>query len=151
MKYLKKIDGVITYPYTIKQLYSDNPNTSFPSNMDTASLQEWGVYEVSNTPKPTNYTKDVSEGTPELVSGSYQQVWVETDKSDSDISSSIELKWAEIREQRNVLLSDSDWTQFQDSPITGSKLTEYQTYRQELRDITTNENPFTLTWPTKPE
>jgi len=151
MKYLKKIDGVITYPYTIKQLYSDNPNTSFPSNMDTASLQEWGVYEVSNTPKPTNYTKDVSEGTPELVSGSYQQVWVETDKSDSDISSSIELKWAEIREQRNVLLSDCDWTQFQDSPITGSKLTEYQTYRQELRDITTNENPFTLTWPTKPE
>lgn len=151
MKYLKIIDGVITYPYTIKQLYSDNPNTSFPSNMDTASLQEWGVYEVSNTPKPTNYTKDVSEGTPQLVSGSYEQVWVETDKSDSDISSSIELKWAEIREQRNVLLSDCDWTQFQDSPITGSKLTEYQTYRQELRDITTNENPFTLTWPTKPE
>lgn len=151
MKYLKNIDGVITYPYTLKDLYRDNPNVSFPSNMNTSSLQEWGLYEVTITPKPTDYTKVISEGTPILVSGSYQQVWNETDATTEQISGSIELKWAEIREHRNSLLSDSDWTQFQDSPITGSKLTEWQTYRQSLRDITTNDNPFTLVWPSQPE
>jgi hypothetical protein len=151
MKYLRIIDGEITYPYTIKQLYSDEKNVSFKSGMTKSDFEEWGVYEVSVTPKPTDYTKNVEEGTPILVSGSYQQVWNETDKTESEISSSIELKWLEIREQRNILLSETDWTQFQDSPITGSKLTEYQTYRQELRDITNNDNPFTLVWPTQPE
>ena len=129
----------------------DEKNTSFKSGMNKFDLEDWGVYEVTITPKPTDYTKNVSEATPILVSGSYQQVWNETDKTESEISSSIELKWQEIREQRNVLLTECDWTQFQDSPITGSKLTEWQTYRQQLRDLTNNDNPFTLEWPAQPE
>ena len=38
-----------------------------------------------------------------------------------------------------------------DSPISGSKLTEWQTYRQSLRDVTSQSNPFEVTWPAKPE
>jgi hypothetical protein len=151
MKYLRIIDGNITYPYTIKQLYLDESSTSFRSGMTKEEFENWGVYEVSITPKPTDYTKIVTEGTPQLVSGSYQQVWNQVDASAEQISASIEIKWSEIREHRNTLLSECDWTQFQDSPITGSKLTEWQTYRQELRDLTTNENPFTLVWPSQPE
>lgn len=151
MKYLRIIDGEITYPYTVKDLYRDEKNTSFKSGMSTSDLEEWGMYEVSITPMPTDYTKTTTEGTPEYVSGSYQQVWIETDATAEELSAKIELKWQEIREHRNTLLSECDWTQFQDSPVTGSKLTEWQTYRQSLRDITSNENPFTLVWPTQPE
>jgi hypothetical protein len=151
MKYLRIIGEVITYPYSVKQLYMDETNVSFKSGMNKSDLEEWGVHEVTITPKPTDYTKNVEEGTPQLVDGQYQQVWIETNKTESEISSSIELKWLEIREYRNELLKECDWTQFQDSPITGSKLIEWQTYRQELRDITTEENPFTLTWPIRPE
>ena len=151
MKYLRIIDGEITYPYTIKQLYKDEKNVSFKSGMTKSDFEEWGVYEVTSTSRPTDYTKIVTEGTPILVSGSYQQVWNQVDATDEEISGSIELKWQLVREHRNTLLSETDWTQFQDSPITGSKLTEYQTYRQELRDITNNDNPFTLVWPTQPE
>jgi hypothetical protein len=151
MKYLKIIDGVITYPYTIKDFYRDNPSTIFPKEISSEILQSYGVYQVSITPKPNDYTKTITEGTPELVDGQYQQVWIQVDASEQEISNKIELKWLEIREHRNTLLSECDWTQFQDSPITGSKLTEWQTYRQELRDITQNENPFTLVWPTQPE
>jgi hypothetical protein len=61
-----------------------------------------------------------------------------------------EEKWLEVRDMRDSLLSQSDWTQFQDSPITGSQLTDWQTYRQSLRDITSQSNPFDLIWPTKP-
>jgi hypothetical protein len=151
MKYLRIIDGEITYPYTIKDLYNDEKNTSFKSGMTNSDLEDWGVYEVTITPKPTDYTKNVEETTPQLVDGQYQQVWVETDATEEEINSKIELKWQEVREHRNTLLSECDWTQFQDSPITGSKLTEWQTYRQSLRDLTTNENPFTLVWPSQPE
>lgn len=53
-----------------------------------------------------------------------------------------------IRLKRNNLLSESDWTQFNDSPLSNEKKLEWATYRQLLRDIT-NSTPYTL--PIKPE
>jgi len=151
MKYLRIIDGVITYPYTINNLYTAHPNTSFKVGMTEADLAEWGMYKVNITPKPTDYTKTTYEGTPTLIDGSYYQTWIEDTATEEEINDKITLKWLQIREHRNELLKETDWTQFQDSPITGSKLTEWQTYRQELRDLTTYENPFTLEWPIQPE
>ena len=57
----------------------------------------------------------------------------------------------QLRKYRDRKLSESDWTNLQDSPITGSKLTEWQTYRQNLRDITDSySNIQEVVWPTKP-
>ena len=39
------------------------------------------------------------------------------------------------RKTRNELLTDSDWTQMNDSPLTNEEKTAWATYRQELRDI----------------
>lgn len=151
MKYLRIIDENITYPYTLNQLYKDHPNTSFKVNMTDSDLIDWGMYKVNIVPRPTDYTKNIYEGTPQLVDGKYQQVWIQNDATEEQLTDKITLKWLQIREHRNELLKETDWTQFQDSPITGSKLTEWQTYRQSLRDITNNDNPFTLEWPAQPE
>ena len=54
---------------------------------------------------------------------------------------------------RGSLLRASDWTQIPDSPLSSDKKTEYQTYRQALRDINTHSNWPNLEdsdWPTKP-
>ena len=60
-------------------------------------------------------------------------------------------RWVEIRAQRSKLLTDSDWTQGNDSPLPTSKKTEWQIYRQALRDLpTTGADPDAITWPTKP-
>lgn len=40
-----------------------------------------------------------------------------------------------IRNKRNKLLDESDWTQVNDCPLTDSKKQEWATYRQELRDL----------------
>jgi len=60
-----------------------------------------------------------------------------------------------IRERRNNILKACDWTQGVDSPLTDSKKTEWQTYRQALRDVPANNTSATsrdeVTWPTKPE
>lgn len=60
----------------------------------------------------------------------------------------------EVRRKRNTLLSESDWTQMSDSPLSASKKTEWATYRQTLRDIPTAQSSVTdidnITWPTKP-
>ena len=56
--------------------------------------------------------------------------------------------WGEIREKRDDLLLETDWTQNPDVPeATKSK---WQTYRQALRDVPSQSDPYNITWPTKP-
>lgn len=56
------------------------------------------------------------------------------------------------RHDRNDLLTETDWTQLEDVPLTSSEKTLWNTYRQSLRDITTQEGfPNNIIWPTKPE
>ena len=56
---------------------------------------------------------------------------------------------SQIRQERNTLLADCDWTQVSDAPINQ---VAWQTYRQALRDVTSQEGfPYDVTWPTKPE
>lgn len=63
-----------------------------------------------------------------------------------------------LRQVRNEKLNESDWTQANDCPLPDSKKAEWQTYRQALRDITTqtpsldeNGQLTGITWPTPPE
>ena len=59
-----------------------------------------------------------------------------------------------LRDDRNLLLLESDWTQGIDSPLDSSKKTEWQTYRQSLRDVTSGISSVSdvenVIWPTKP-
>lgn len=57
------------------------------------------------------------------------------------------------RSLRNSLLSESDWTQGADSPLTTEKKTEWATYRGLLRDLPDHEDWPHLAdddWPTQP-
>jgi hypothetical protein len=51
-----------------------------------------------------------------------------------------------IRTQRNSMLRESDWTQGKDIPENISSI--WATYRQQLRDITLQEDfPWSVSWP----
>ena len=150
--YLKVSGSTITYPYSVYDLKAENPNTSFPTTIPDSLLEEFGVYKVES--KDSGYdnddTKDVLEITPILSGSVYVQTYQITDADSETIEKRKEIKWTEVRTKRNTLLSESDWTQFQDSPITGSSLTNWQTYRQSLRDVTTQSDPYNIIWPTIP-
>ena len=58
-----------------------------------------------------------------------------------------------LRSQRDGLLTESDWTQMPDSPLSDSKKAEWQTYRQALRDLPATNTATTedaVSWPSKP-
>jgi hypothetical protein len=59
-----------------------------------------------------------------------------------------------MRQRRNIKLSECDWTQGADSPLTAEKKAEWATYRQALRDMpteyTTISNREDVVWPTPP-
>ena len=55
-----------------------------------------------------------------------------------------------LRNERNRLLVESDWTQLPDVPEETK--TDWQVYRQELRNITKKYQSInTVVWPTKPQ
>ena len=55
-------------------------------------------------------------------------------------------KWESIRSQRNYLLAQTDWRASSDLTLSDA----WKTYRQAVRDITTQTDPDNITWPTKP-
>lgn len=58
-----------------------------------------------------------------------------------------EAQWAIVRTQRNAKLAASDWTQLPDAPVDAA---EWAEYRQALRDVTDQTDPFDIAWPTAP-
>ena len=53
-----------------------------------------------------------------------------------------------VRDSRNTKLSECDWTQVADAPVDK---TVWATYRQALRDVTTQSGfPWTIDWPVAP-
>ncbi len=97
-----------------------------------------------------------------LVSGNNIQ-WldpIQTEPTEEQIQAKIvELTAAEpmrlLRLERNQLLASTDWRMVSDYP--GTNQTEWQTYRQALRDITTqtpsldeNGQLMGIMWPTPP-
>lgn len=55
-----------------------------------------------------------------------------------------------IRRKRNGLLAETDWMIQVDSPLNDEKIQLIKTYRQQLRDITSNVHPRDVIFPPKP-
>ena len=146
--YLRIIDETINYPYSIPQLRAAFPNVSLPSELTDESLIEWDMHVVVPTIMPNDYTKNITEGTPVLTDGVYYQNWIQTDASESEIDYRLENQWFIVREIRNELLAECDWTQLAD--ITSETKEAWTIYRQALRNITTQSSPFSIIWPVKP-
>jgi len=144
--HIKLIDGQ-HQPYSIEKLRRDNPQVSFPLEIPADTLAEYDVYEVAATEKPNddNNTHRIEQGV-ELVDGVWTQTWVFVEHTSDDI----EREWSIIRLQRNERLAECDWTQLSDAPLTNTQTVEWATYRQALRDITNQANPFNIQWPHEP-
>jgi hypothetical protein len=58
--------------------------------------------------------------------------------------------WADVRAQREPLLAASDWMSIRAFDTGTPVPTAWATYRQALRDITAQADPFNVSWPTPP-
>jgi hypothetical protein len=145
--HIKLINGQ-PQPYSLGQLRRDNPQVSFPATIPADTLAEYGVFAVLPADRPTvDHTQRVTEGAPEYVNGSWQQAWTVDDLSEAELAEVIAEKWAKVRKQRNAMLAASDWTQLADAPADALS---WAVYRQALRDITEQDDPFNIAWPAQP-
>ena len=63
-------------------------------------------------------------------------------------------QWKLIRTERDKLLTNSDWTQANDTALASAKVTEWATYRTKLRTLPADQSSETtyadITWPPQP-
>jgi hypothetical protein len=134
---------------TFRRLFT---NTSFPKYF-TANVVEpfgHGLYDFSSQPKLGRYEKAVEIAPVRSSAGIWRQTWQVVDMDDNEKAEVNAQQETLVRNQRNHLLSASDWTQIADAPVDA---TLWATYRQALRDITNHVNFPHLQeadWPTKP-
>ena len=61
-------------------------------------------------------------------------------------------QWTQVRAQQKELLYESDWTCSVIDPMPSvlAKREQWLAYRQALRDVTTQTDPFNIQWPEAP-
>jgi len=155
--FLKISGSDIIYPYDIDEYIASNPITfdnlySF-NDETTESLISASIFCVvePNTPPSASEYQSITEITPVRSGSVYVQTYSIQDLSQVEIQEVDNDRWDMVRKKRDDLLLESDWVVLPYSPITGSNLNEWIQYRQDLRDVTNQSNPFEITWPTKPE
>lgn len=142
-------DAVDTFPYSVRKLKEENPNTSFPKEMPPEALAEWGVYRVETATKPTPAPSQtaVPDDSPALVDSVWTLGWTVRDWTTDELAQLAR----NARYDRDEKLSESDWTQMPDSPLDSTIKASWATYRTALRDVTEQSGfPTDITWPTAP-
>jgi hypothetical protein len=142
-------DAVDSFPYSVRKLRGDNPDTSFPKEMPPEALADWGVYNVETATKPTTPPSQtaVPDDSPTLVDGVWTLGWTVRDWTTDELENLAR----NARHDRDEKLSESDWTQMPDSPLDSTTKASWATYREELRDITDQSGfPTDINWPTAP-
>jgi hypothetical protein len=149
MSYARVEDGKIVQRSELLPNSWDNISNFNTLNKEEITNHGWYVHKFIEAEKFDGYIYD---GTTYSIENNevveYEQV---RQKTTEEMDSEIESKWIEIRSQRNILLMECDWTQLPDSPLTNQKQTEWQIYRQSLRDMTNADSPYGISWPPKPE
>ena len=141
--------AILTSPITVgdyRELFAD---TSFNANGPSDE------FLAANNAKKVTLVKAHDRLTQKLVSctpyddGEFVSVVQVESLTAKEIQAAKDSAMANIRNTRNQLLKDCDWTQAVDCTI--AKKTEWATYRQALRDIPTSEGfPWNVNWPDAP-
>ena len=140
--------GAVMYESEFRALH---PNTSMPQLLTEATLKSFDAEVVFEGPQaqPTRYQVAYRNGV-ELIDGKWYTKYSVSDMT-AEAKTALDASQAKsIRDQRDRLIAETDWTQGKD--IADSVSAKYTTYRQALRDVPAQSGfPWTVQWPTQPE
>ena len=120
-------------------------------DLSTDALKARGLLRLEPSPSPMIDINQTSTFVYEVRNDTVYMNWTVTTKTGEELAVATEQKWNQIRGDRRNRLEQSDYTQIADVPLAPEVKAIWAAYRQKLRDITTQSDPFTLVWPTQPE
>ena len=126
------------------------PNTSFPaSGPDAEFLEANSCMTVTVWKAYNQLTEKLASVAPYIEGNTVYTIDVEP-LTNSEIEANTESQWAKIRSQRDALLQACDWTQLPDVPLDTEQKQAWVAYRQALRDVTSQADPYNIEWPVAP-
>lgn len=140
--------GVVVTDSEFRALH---PSTSFPPQLTEEILDSFEADVIFEGPQPqtTRYQFTARQGVIQMSDGKWYRNYVAIDMPDEAKTALDEQQAASVRDQRNRLLAESDWTQLPDSPPDA--LT-WGVYRKALRDIPSQPGfPWDIIWPEAPQ
>lgn len=137
------------YPYTLTDLVFDNPNVSFSDKITNEDAAFFNVFPVTPSEQPEE-TYDINlVRNAKFENGKWVEFWTSSPATEEQKQERIQAKSTQIRNLRNELLKESDWSQLPD--VSNTIRNNWLNYRQSLRDITDQSGfPWNVTWPTEP-
>lgn len=134
------------------------PNVSFPVNLDQNALEFANVSTVIEVQPPVaTILQRVDYDGVQLINGYWTEVWSIHPTYDDPTEQATweaecrDIQWNTVRAHRDDLLARTDYTDLPNTPITTECRNNFIVYRQALRDITNQPDPYNITWPTAPE
>ena len=111
-------------------------------------LFTWTYNGVEYTTNPFKVIHTVEQGGPDDGNGG-KTMWQALGMTEEHATTiKNDQQWFAIRQERDRRLKMTDWISGDDVPTVHK--TKYTTYRQALRDVTSQSDPFNITWPTEP-
>ena len=143
MKYAIVDGTTVTKTGTIYELF---PNTSFPkSGVPASFISDNNMLEITEWLATTEPDQKLTKVYVYLESGQAYNCKVEATTTE-ERTTLINKQWSGIREERDEKLKETDWRASSDLTMSD----DWKTYRQALRDIPTQSDPYNITWPTEP-
>lgn len=110
--YVKVDESNNATPYSISRLRRENPNVSFPDEIPESTLNVYGVYTATTTPRPNynSFSQVPVESFAKNAQGIWTQTWTIVDKSSAEAENSLITEIAKNRynqEQQGVTWTDS--------------------------------------------
>jgi hypothetical protein len=142
-------DTFIRHIFDVEPTQWDADNYCYARRLTDEQIVHFGVHkkQIVTPPYHDAATQHLEEGPAVLVDGVWTQNYIVSDLSADESAAKVGAQWNVIRAERNRLLVASDWTQL---PDASADAPAWVTYRQALRDITTQDNPFNIVWPVEP-
>lgn len=142
-------DTFIRHIFDVEPTQWDADNYCYARRLTEEQVERFGVHkkQIVTPPYFDPATQTREEGPALLIDGVWTQNYFVTDLSADESAAKVGAQWPIIRAERNKLLVESDWTQLPDAPVDA---VAWATYRQALRDVTDQANPFAIIWPQGP-
>ena len=139
-------DTFIRHIFDVEPTQWDADNYCYARRLTEEQVEHFGVHkkQIVTPPYHDAATQSLDEGPALLIDGVWTQNYIVTDLSADESAAKVGAQWNIIRAERNKLLAASDWTQLPDASADAAA---WATYRQALRDVTTQANPFNIVWP----
>lgn len=152
--YYVQADGnkFVRHIHDVEPTQWDEDNFCRIVKLTPEQIKKFGIHQLKLvTPpyyEPATQTRE--HGPALLVDGVWTQNYIVSELDPDASAARIEAQWNVVRNERNKMITDTDWWVTKALEAGVPIASDQSAYRQALRDITEQADPFNITWPEKP-